>query len=512
MKLDINRYIRYCLFLFDNCTVNGLGTFQILQSPPKLDHNGNYVQEEKYTINFNQNHTEKPRLSFLLASKENCTEEEAELSIKKYVKNIFEEIASKNEVWFKELGMLIKKNGELRFLSHKFTSKELKQQVATQTSLLQTYEGEKPQTVTKPFDEIPAYSLTTEDIDLQHGITEKDTAFNSFTNPALKPVLPPAKNNSNIHVVEDERIAAAAFVSAIPVKSTDNTLSAVKSKVINIKLSPKVKKSFTYGVSIAGCLVLSYFLYSFLSGNKNNIEAKNYLLAAGTTPTKQENTTNKIITDGTGTNEKEIMYGKTAVYTIPVISKNDKTTTANEPVKEKKNENEIAKPNNTITTQPLDNNNFVANNTVFEKQAQTSPGETATAIPEPAVQLKPAVKVEITPEKEKKVSEKEMVTDAEFPGGKDKMAKFLTQKLIYPESAIEEAKEGISLVKIFIDKTGKVKSLEILNSLGADFDMEIKRVVGRMPQWSPAKKNGEPVESSYNFRVNFKNVNKLLPR
>jgi TonB family protein len=199
-------------------------------------------------------------------------------------------------------------------------------------------------------------------------------------------------------------------------------------------------------------------------------------------------------------------------------AKNDNLAPAAQTIKENEKENEITKQivTTTLPPPPEENNNyFIAPNTAVEKQAAASPAEPVVAPPDnnaAAIQLQPAIKVEIAPENEKKVPEAEIFTDAEFPGGKPRLVNFLRQKLLYPDAAAaatEESKEGVSTVKITIDKIGKIKGIEILNSLGAEFDMEIKRVVGRMPQWVPAKKNGEAVESTYNFRVNFKNTNKL---
>jgi TonB family protein len=508
MKLDINRYIRYCLFLFDSCTVNGLGTFQIVQSPPKLDHNGNYVNEEKYTISFTEGHSEKPRLSYLLCSKENCTEQDAENSIKNYVKSVFEEIGNKNEVWFRELGMLIKKNGELRFLSHKFTAKELKQQVTAQTSLPLT----NPQLNTGPVfnisEEMPVYA-TNEIIKAVDIVEENDLQFTNFSTQAA-PVIPFAKKIEKRQPAEE--VAAAVFMAAVP-HNNDNTLvnaqhGGIKKNIFG--LSAKVKKNIIYGLSITGCVAVSYFLYSFLVTNKN-LQAKNYTLPASNT--KQENGTKNLITEGTK-NDNEVIYGKNAVYTMPNTVVKENNITAANSLKDKKKETEINKPPTETAVPPATevvNDRYVTGkNTFIEKEMNT--GETNNTIPEnKEAQLKPAIKIDIPAANEKNIAETktEIVTDAEFPGGKNKFANFLRQKLIYPESSIEDAKEGVSFVKIIIDKNGNIKSTQILNSLGSDFDQEIKRVVGRMPQWVPAKKNGEAVESTFSFKVNFRNDNKL---
>jgi TonB family protein len=512
MKLDINRYIRYCLFLFDSCTVNGLGSFQIMQSPPKPDHNGNYIQEEKYTIAFSPVHTEKARLAYLISSKENCPEQEAENAIKSYVKSVFEEIAVKNEVWFRELGMLIKKNGELRFLSHKFTTKELKQQVTDQTSLLYTADNQLNNAPLHHSDKgftLPAANKNTPVYNLD---TATEFEYNNFS-PAALPIMPLIQKPEKSKPAEE--VAAAVFIAAIPNNNFDNHFAVAQNESVSKyhHLFVNNKKKLVYGASIAGCLLLSYGLYSFLSSNKN-AQPMLYTGVAGTVKTEKENNLKNLVTEGTNNtesaNNNEITFGKNAAYILPNANK-EKNTAVTGIAKDKKKEAETEKETReVISTAPAGNNNYIAaKTTALEKQA--SPGETTPVLPEQtAVQLKPAIKVDIPVSNEKAAAETkpEIVTDAEFPGGKNKFANFLKQKLIYPESAIEESKEGVSFVKITIDKNGNIKSTDILNSLGAAFDMEIKRVINRMPQWAPAKKNGVAVESSYNFRVSFKNDNK----
>jgi TonB family protein len=512
MKLDINRYIRYCLFLFDSCTVNGLGSFQIMQSPPKPDHNGNFIQEEKYTIAFSPIHTEKSRLAYLVSSKENCTEQEAENAIKSYVKSVFEEIEVKNEVWFRELGMLIKKNGELRFLSHKFTTKELKQQVTDQTSLVQTGDNQlKKENQQHPAKEFTAPVLTknTKVYNLDTIGEFEYTNLSAAASLAVPLIQKPDKSRP-----AEEVAAAAAFIAAIPNNNIANHFVAAQNKTVSKyrHLFIENKKKFIYSAAIAGCLLLSYGLYSFLSTNKNS-QPMLYTGVAGALKTDKENNLKNLVTEGNTSNE--VTFGKNAAYILPGTNKDKNTASANAE-KDKKKENEISRQTQEEISDPVVKNNYIAAKTMaLEKQV--SPGEATPVIPAvssehtgTAVQLKPAIKIDLPISNEKaSPGETETVTAAEFPGGKNKFANYLKQKLIYPDAAIEDAKEGISFVKITIDKNGNIKTTEILNSLGAEFDMEIKRVVNRMPQWAPAQKNGVPVESTYNFRVNFKNDNKL---
>ncbi len=527
MKPDINRYIRYCLFLFDNCTVNGLGTFQITQAPPKQDYNGNYIKEEKYTIAFSAVHDEKSRLTYLLCSKENYSETDAENLIKNYVKSVFDEIETKNEVWFKELGMLIKKDGELRFLSHKFTAKELKQQVSKQTSLLDVEKDTKSISPIPPVEELSEYTVN-ESFNVQDIITKQDintkseAQFSNFSNPEV-PETPLIIRHKK-KLITEETSTAAIFIPAVAhnnnAVTTPQSESAVDTEKSTFQIPAKIKKNIVYGLSIAGCLIASYFLYSFLIANKNT-PVKNALVAVDGNSKTQENDLKPLVTEGTS-NDNGI-YSKTAAYPIPAgTAKNNSALANNNLPKSKKEETEITK-----TTTTTNNNEYIASaeqnekyvtgkNIAIDKEAAYS--EPVSTVQENAApQLKPAVKPDVPPiiVNEKNITDTKAeasTTSAEFPGGNAKLSKYLMQKLVYPESGIEEAKEGVSIVRILIDKTGKIKNIEILNSLGADFDVEIRRAVSRMPLWIPAKKSGESVESSYNFKVNFKSINKQQPR
>jgi TonB family protein len=343
---------------------------------------------------------------------------------------------------------------------------------------------------------IPIYTLDT---------TVNEIEYNDFST-AASPIIPLIQKPEKSKPAE-EVAAAAVFIAAIPNNNIDNHFVGAQNESISKyrHLFVKNKKKLIYSASIAGCLLLSYGLYSFLSSNKNS-QPLLYTGVAGALKTEKENSLKNLVTEGT--NNNEITFGKNAAYILPNTNK-EKSTTAASVVKDKKRETKISTQTQEVTSVPASNNNIAAKTMASEKQA--SPGEATPLMPEQtAVQLKPAMKIDIPVSNEKNNTETkpEVATDAEFPGGKAKFANYLKQKLIYPESAVEEAREGVSFVKITIDKNGNVKTTEILNSLGAEFDMEIKRVVNRMPQWAPAKRNGVAVESSYNFRVNFKNDNK----
>lgn len=64
----------------------------------------------------------------------------------------------------------------------------------------------------------------------------------------------------------------------------------------------------------------------------------------------------------------------------------------------------------------------------------------------------------------------------------------------YPEIAQENGLQGRVLMQFTIDKNGKVKNLSIVKGAHEPLDREAFRILFAMPDWKPAKLNGEPIE------------------
>lgn len=546
MKLDINQHIRYCLFLFDNCTVNGLGTFRIIESPPVKDHNGNFIKAEKYSISFTAEHTEKPRLAYFISSKENCTEQEAENLIRKYAKNVADEIAVKNEVWFRELGMLIKKDGELRFVSHKFTAKDLKKQVAVQTAAISSNAADaeikaRPEPIVmhaagSTFTGIPPQNNNT-DLLIEDEDDFELEEIPETTVPAaaaLPAELPVAKMNVQQAPILETQVPVAETIASkefIPVSvptpalqpkiAADNFIKEIKpafaSKLI---LSVKAKKQITYAASFLGSALLLYVFYIFVIGNKNsanNLQTNLDMTGSGNTGnTEQYNSPGLNNTNGAEfTNKKSSTEGLN-------ISVTGSKPAANDPLKDKKKD--AVKQGVLNNSTATGNNNYItAENTglsgtppasIISPETEVATQKidlTATNKELPVIQPEKTIPA-VTNDKSNNAPSTIVLSQAEFPGGKTKLANYLKRNIVYPESGLDEGKEGTTVVKINVDKNGNVKASEIVNSLGKDFDREIMKVVSRMPKWNPAKQNGESVESSVSFKVEFRYDNKASQR
>ena len=73
------------------------------------------------------------------------------------------------------------------------------------------------------------------------------------------------------------------------------------------------------------------------------------------------------------------------------------------------------------------------------------------------------------------------------------MMNFIAMHLKYPVKALENKIHGKVILWFVIDSTGKVGGIEVVRSLSTDCDNEAIRVVKLLPNFIPAKQNGENV-------------------
>ena len=117
----------------------------------------------------------------------------------------------------------------------------------------------------------------------------------------------------------------------------------------------------------------------------------------------------------------------------------------------------------------------------------------------------------------------------QYPGGVQELVKFLSNSIKYPVEAEHYGVEGRVLVSFCIETDGtvsemKVVKAELTNRLSdkkfskySDIDKysmreqgegqlkeEALRVVGKMPNWEPALRRGEPVRVKYTLPITFK--------
>ena len=90
-----------------------------------------------------------------------------------------------------------------------------------------------------------------------------------------------------------------------------------------------------------------------------------------------------------------------------------------------------------------------------------------------------------------------------------KLLEYISKKTEYPDSAVVRAKEGLVLIRFTIDEKGLVTMVELLKGIEKNCNDAALRIVRSLPTFSPALKNGAPVESELILPIRFK-VKKLL--
>lgn len=93
---------------------------------------------------------------------------------------------------------------------------------------------------------------------------------------------------------------------------------------------------------------------------------------------------------------------------------------------------------------------------------------------------------------------------AEFPGGQAALMKWLSNNILYPETAYKNDIQGRVVVKFVVEKDGTIRHAEIARSIDKDLDNEALRVVKKMPKWLPGKNGGVPVRTYFNLPVTFR--------
>jgi protein TonB len=103
-----------------------------------------------------------------------------------------------------------------------------------------------------------------------------------------------------------------------------------------------------------------------------------------------------------------------------------------------------------------------------------------------------------------------LATLPEFPGGNEAFWEYLMKNVKYPEEERRKKIEGTVHVRFVIDKTGKVKDVEIMpgteDKATEAMKAEAIRVVSQMPNWTPGTKveNGEKINATMATTIKFK--------
>ena len=86
----------------------------------------------------------------------------------------------------------------------------------------------------------------------------------------------------------------------------------------------------------------------------------------------------------------------------------------------------------------------------------------------------------------------------------EEMVKHISKHFRYPSEAIRKSIQGEVWVRFIIDKNGEVKNVKTLGPKnGQILNKEALRVVSKLPQFIPAKKDGGRISVKYGFPIAF---------
>lgn len=95
--------------------------------------------------------------------------------------------------------------------------------------------------------------------------------------------------------------------------------------------------------------------------------------------------------------------------------------------------------------------------------------------------------------------------DAEFPGGLDSLANFIKEHLRYPAWEKEQGISGRVVVLFTVEANGSIANPRIIQDVTGAKNLapEVLRVIGMMPEWSPAMLHDRPVRTQLTLPVSF---------
>ncbi|WP_421875022.1 TonB family protein [Marinoscillum sp.] len=92
---------------------------------------------------------------------------------------------------------------------------------------------------------------------------------------------------------------------------------------------------------------------------------------------------------------------------------------------------------------------------------------------------------------------------AEPVGGMKAYKDYLKAEMNYPSEAISKEVEGKVILKVTILASGEIGPIEVRRSLGFGCDEEATRLVKEGPEWQPAQRDGEPIDTEVRIKVVF---------
>lgn len=133
----------------------------------------------------------------------------------------------------------------------------------------------------------------------------------------------------------------------------------------------------------------------------------------------------------------------------------------------------------------------------IKTEANTKPSDQVSTAPEAPVREEK----QTAPQAEQKAKAN---AGPEFQGGNYALTSYIAKHIHYPPVAAEKKIQGKVIVKVTISATGQVSNAEIVQSADAMLDAEALRLAKSLPRFTPARRNGQPVQSTMTIPINFR--------
>ena len=91
-----------------------------------------------------------------------------------------------------------------------------------------------------------------------------------------------------------------------------------------------------------------------------------------------------------------------------------------------------------------------------------------------------------------------------FPGGEEKLLKYINNKREYPEMAYRRGIQGRVLCSFIVLADGSVTNVRVMRGVEPSLNSEAKRVLEGMPNWVPGKVQGRHVPVRVVYPVTFR--------
>jgi TonB family protein len=517
--MEILKYVKYCLSLFEECTINGLGTFRFAEAPAEKDANDNLIKKKYNVITFQSHSVEKPRLVNIIAGKEGCTIEYATAQVNRYVQSIQHQLKENKEVWISEIGLMKKENNEVILLSHKFLVKSFKNNYTTSSKHAPVAFAEAQLVGSSHAPELVEFSSS--QLSTAVSVKQKTVSPVPETEIALaQSYAKPVSRQKDTDIKAAVPLMASASVS--PSYANQVGFAANKSNIIpqseslsiespGLKLGSQelynklafLTKKYIVHIGIAiGLLVATIVTIKFyLSEKSASLNAGSSILTPmdnneGEPPANTENIQfGETITDK-GTSNRENKNNSLA-----------KDKSAEKKSKSEKGNSELltgvnsdAQPGTVANEDPGDgtSNDHMPAATIERENTEQQNKPVPVAVVNSPAPVPAAEKKEAAP-----VVSAEL-TDPQFPGGEKAIDKFIRNKVQYPDRALEEGISGTVKVSFSVDENGNVNNPIIIEGLGGGCNEEALRVISKMPKWIPATRDGTKVSTRKTIKITFK--------